>query len=198
MVKKNQMILIKDGEIYDIYDKEENSINIEAKEVIDGKGKLVMPGLVDSHMHTNQQLLRGRITDELPMIWTRIMVPYESNLQESDVKVSSELAFLEMIKSGTTAFIDAGGSYMDQVAKVAIDAGLRGVLTCSTMDSGDGIPSSMKRSLEENIDLLNDLYKTYDGAGDGRLDVWYSLRSLISCSTALIERTFAEAQAIGT
>lgn len=197
-VKDDQAILINAGVIIDVVDSKEMLESISAKEVIDGKGKLVMPGLIDAHMHTCQQLLRGRITDELPMIWTRIMVPYESNLQAADVKVSAELAFLEMIKSGTTGFIDAGGTYMDQVAETAVEAGLRGVITCSTMDSGEGIPPSMKRSLEDNIALSKELYDNFNGAGDGRLEVWYSLRSLISCSPALIERIFAEARAVGT
>ena len=52
----------------------------QAAETINGKGKLFMPGLIDSHMHTGQQLLRGRVLDEMPMIWTRIMLPYESTL----------------------------------------------------------------------------------------------------------------------
>lgn len=51
-------------------------------EQINGAGMLFMPGLIDSHMHTGQQLLRGRVLDELPMIWTRIMLPFESTLTE--------------------------------------------------------------------------------------------------------------------
>ena len=47
---------------------------------LEGSGKLLMPGLCDCHMHTGQQLLKGKILDELPMIWTRIMLPFESTL----------------------------------------------------------------------------------------------------------------------
>lgn len=53
-----------------------------ASEIIDGKGKLVMPGMVDGHTHTCQQLLRGRVADEYPMVWTRFLVPFESNLSQ--------------------------------------------------------------------------------------------------------------------
>ncbi|MBC7260487.1 MAG: amidohydrolase, partial [Chloroflexi bacterium] len=52
---------------------------------LDGEGKVAMPGLVDAHTHTCQQLLRGRVMDEPPMIWARILVPYESNLEPEDV-----------------------------------------------------------------------------------------------------------------
>ena len=40
-----------------------------ATETLDGKGKLVMPGLIDGHTHTCQQLLRGRVADEYPMVF---------------------------------------------------------------------------------------------------------------------------------
>lgn len=39
-----------------------------------------MPGLIDSHMHTGQQLLKGLVLDAKPIIWTRIMLPFESTL----------------------------------------------------------------------------------------------------------------------
>ena len=59
-----------------------------ATETLDGKGKLVMPGLIDGHTHTCQQLLRGRVADEYPMVWTRFLVPFESNLLPEDSYVS--------------------------------------------------------------------------------------------------------------
>ena len=71
-----------------------------ATETLDGKGKLVMPGLIDGHTHTCQQLLRGRVADEYPMVWTRFLVPFESNLLPEDSYVSGQLACLEMIKNG--------------------------------------------------------------------------------------------------
>ena len=83
-----------------------------ATETLDGKGKLVMPGLIDGHTHTCQQLLRGRVADEYPMVWTRFLVPFESNLLPEDSYVSGQLACLEMIKNGTTAFADSGGVHM--------------------------------------------------------------------------------------
>ena len=52
----------------------------QAAETLCGKGKLFMPGLIDSHMHTGQQLLKGQVLDAKPIIWTRIMLPFESTL----------------------------------------------------------------------------------------------------------------------
>lgn len=192
-IKENQTIAIKDARIIDINDTAFNEKKYTAATQLNAKGKLAMPGLVDAHMHTCQQLLRGRITDELPMIWTRIMVPYESNLTAEDVSHSAQLSCLEMIKSGTTMFADAGGIYMDKVAETVIASGLRGVLTCSTMDTGHNIPATMKASKEELIGANKALYQTFHDSGDGRVKVWFSLRSIITCTPELIVDVFAAA-----
>lgn len=189
-IKENQSIAIHNKVIVAIDDKETIKESYQAETYTNGKHKLFMPGFIDAHMHTCQQLLRGRIADELPMIWTRIMVPFESNLTESDVKTSAELAQLEMIKSGTTSFIDAGGIYMEQVAETLIQSGLRGVITNSTMDVGDGLPKSMVHEQDTLIKQSRELYENFHGTGDGRVDVWFSLRSIISCSPELTKKVF--------
>ncbi|WP_160725001.1 amidohydrolase [Bacillus sp. USDA818B3_A] len=193
-----QSIVIKNQNIIDIGNAAFLSTIYTTQETLDGKGKLVMPGLIDAHTHTCQQLLRGRIADEYPMIWTRIMVPFESNLQEKDVYISSQLSCLEMIKSGTTSFIDAGGRHMHRVAKSVLESGLRGVITCSTMDSGKDIPDTMKSSTEENIKQNLQLYNDFHRAGNGRLDVWFSLRSIITCTPDLIQKVFETAKECST
>ncbi|MGL4737931.1 MAG: amidohydrolase family protein [Cellulosilyticaceae bacterium] len=165
--------------------------------VLDGTHKLILPGLIDAHMHTNQQLLRGRITDELPMIWTRIMLPFESTLTPEHVTLSAELAALEMIRSGTTAFADAGGSFMHHAAQVYLGSGLRGALTYSTMDQGN-LPPTMKFTKEAALARNLDLHQTYHNQNEGCLQVFFSLRSLLSCSSQLIEESFHLAKELGT
>lgn len=92
-------VAIKDSWIRKIGSAEEIAAAGTAAQTLDGKGKLLMPGLVDGHTHTCQQLLRGRVADEYPMIWTRFLVPFESNLQPEDSYVSGQLACMEMIKT---------------------------------------------------------------------------------------------------
>ena len=91
-----------------------------ADQSLDGRGKAMLPGLVDGHTHTCQQLLRGRTADEYPMIWTRFLVPFESNLTPEESYISAQLCCLEMIKNGTTSFAEAGGVHMDHVAEAVI------------------------------------------------------------------------------
>ena len=56
-----------------------------------------MPGLIDGHLHTSQQLLRGRLLDEKPVIWKRVNVPFESRLTPETSRLSAQLAAMEMI-----------------------------------------------------------------------------------------------------
>ncbi len=184
-VEKAQTVECENGYISCIrpYVNGEEQKKEEGQEWICGEGKLLMPGLCDSHMHTGQQLLKGRILDELPMIWTRIMLPFESTLDEEKMELSAELAALEMIKSGTTAFVDAGSYYMGNAAEVYVKSGLRGLLSASTMDEA-GLPESIRQNADEAAAQTDRLYDAYNGKGN--LKVAYSLRSLISCSEDLI------------
>lgn len=150
---------------------------------LSGKDKLMMPGLADCHTHTGQQLLKGRILDELPMIWTRIMLPFESTLTEETVSLSASLASLEMIRSGTTAFMDAGSYHMDAAAEIYLTSGLRGILSLSTMDE-EGLPDSIATDTEEAIKRADLFYDTWNEKG--LLRASYELRSLLSCSEKLI------------
>lgn len=194
-IKKEQDILIQDSFIMKITDTDNG---YESKEVLNGKNKLVMPGLVDGHTHTCQQLLRGRTANEYPMVWTRILVPYESSLTPEDCYWSAKLACLEMIKSGTTAFAESGSTHMGDVANAVIESGMRAALARSTMDIGDAIPDCMKESSELNILHTEALYDKYQGTGDGRVDIWFAIRQVMTCSPELIREIGKEARRLKT
>lgn len=194
-IKKEQDILIQDSFIVKITDTDDG---YESKEVLNGKNKLVMPGLVDGHTHTCQQLLRGRTANEYPMVWTRILVPYESSLTPEDCYWSAKLACLEMIKSGTTAFAESGSTHMGDVADAVIESGMRAALARSTMDIGDAIPDCMKESSELNILHTEALYDKYQGTGDGRVDIWFAIRQVMTCSPELIREIGKEARRLKT
>ena len=182
IVRSAQTIEINEGKICSVRPYRETDLETAAKERISGTGKLVMPGLADCHMHTGQQLLKGKVLDALPMIWTRIMLPFESTLTEEKMELSASLAALEMIKSGTTAFVDAGSYHMEAAAEVYVRSGLRGLISASTMDE-KGLPDSIAHDAEEAVAQTDRLYDRYNGKGN--LKVAYSLRSLISCSDEL-------------
>lgn len=195
MVESSKDIGITNGIIADIVD---SGTDISGDTIVDGQGKLVIPGLVDGHTHVCQQFLRGRTLDEFPMIWARILIPFESNLQPEDVYWSTQLACLEMIKSGTTSFADAGGRYMEQAVEATIDAGMRAFIARSTMDMGAFIPDSMKDTIEDNLKRTEELFAEYNGAGDGRISIWCGIRQVMTCSPTLIKEISELARQLNT
>lgn len=197
-VKEDVSIAVTGGNIVEIGPAADLAVKYQPAQTLSGRGKLAMPGLVDAHHHTCQQLLRAKVTDEYPMIWTRFLVPFESNLDEEDVYVSAQLSCLEMIKSGTTSFADSGGRHMDQVVRAVLESGMRACITRSTMDIGPAIPDSMKDSPEENIRQTEELYRQFHGAGNDRVHIWFGMRQVMTCSPELVRATAQRARELGT
>lgn len=185
-IVENQAVAVNHGQIVEIGPNDWLNRKYQAVTELGGQGKLAMPGLVDAHTHVAQQFLRGRTLDEYPMVWTRILVPFESNLDEEDMYHSALLSCLEMIKSGTTFFADAGGPYMEGAIRAILESGMRAAITTSVMDMGEGIPSAMKTSPEKAVAELEDLYHKYHGTGNGRIKIWFGLRQVLTCSPELI------------
>lgn len=196
-VRRHQTLEAVDDIITEIRDYEPEQDRADASDtltVLPASGKLLMPGLADCHMHTGQQLLKGRVLDALPMIWTRIMLPFESTLTPELMRLSAGLAALEMIRSGTTAFVDAGSYHMTAAAEVYARSGLRGILSSSTMDQ-PGLPASIACDTDRAIALTEELA---DACRDfPLLKAAWSLRSLMSCSQALITRVSERAKQQG-
>ncbi|KGE00178.1 amidohydrolase family protein [Rhizobium sp. YS-1r] len=176
---------------------------IVALEVIDACGQIVMPGLVDAHFHTGQQLLRGKLQAigrkrplKLP-VWKNYLIPWESCLEPEDVYLSGLVAYSNMIQVGTTCFAEAGGPHPDEMGKAALEVGIRGFISQSTVDQneniGANVPPNMlfthDEALEKNVSLVK---RWKDG---DRVKAWMSLRQVIVCSPALIRDIAAEAKA---
>lgn len=105
----------------------------DADEIIDARGQLAMPGLVNAHTHGALTLLRG-FAHDLPLdSWLKQRIwPAESKLQREDVYWGTMLAVIEMIRSGVTTFADLY-YFPDEIARAVRDSGVRariaGVIT---------------------------------------------------------------------
>ena len=106
----------------------------EADGVIDGRGKAVLPGLVNAHTHAGMALMRG-FSDDVPLMeWLNDHVwPLERGLRAEHVYHGTRLAALEMIRNGTTAFCDMY-YHPREVARAAESLGLRAVLGLPLID----------------------------------------------------------------
>lgn len=156
-----------------------------ANEIIDTKGKLAIPGMIDCHTHTVQQFLKGGVVGEPPIVWIRILVPYEAKLNERDRYHAARLACLQMIRAGITTFADSGTGDMVPVIQAAQEMGLRAVITRMTRDEGDFIPSIFKSSAEIAVKKNEELYRQFHGSGNGRISIWFSVTSPMTTSPQL-------------
>ena len=111
-----------------------NLNKLDKEEIMYGNELLVTPGLCDAHTHIGQQLLKGKVLDANGIIWKDIMLPFESSLTAEKMSLNTRYALIEMIKSGTTSFIDAGSYFMDIACEEIVKSGMRAGVTCSSMD----------------------------------------------------------------
>ncbi len=124
---KNGSIVINDTKI--VYVGLDSS-KYKAKRTIDAGGALVHPGFIDNHVHLNYHGLRWLIRDGSD--WNEslpIHAKYMANIDSESEKMSTSLAMLEMVKNGTTSFLEAGGVIgTDGVAETATNIGIRAFL----------------------------------------------------------------------
>jgi cytosine/adenosine deaminase-related metal-dependent hydrolase len=104
-------------------------------DVMDGKGLMAVPGLIDTSVATVQQLGRG-LGDGCDIAKYRVQrcLAYESALDDETAAWATRACQLEMIRSGTTCFVDSGSRHPDTIAKVALESGLRAVVSRSCYD----------------------------------------------------------------
>jgi len=147
-VLKEGSIGIEAGRIVEISE----HVKGESDHVLDGKGKLALPGLVNAHTHLAMTLLRG-VADDLPLMkWLQDHIwPIEANLTEAHVKAGADLGIAEMIRSGTTCFNDMYW-HMEAVAESVEKSGIRAVLSTPLLDVMG--PEQRGRLLKEGESMI--------------------------------------------
>lgn len=172
-------IAIDDTRIVEIGSNELLQQKYEAGDTIDGNGKLAMPGMYDCHTHTPQQLLKGGTADEPPIVWRRILLPYEANMNEEDQYHAARLYCLQSLKAGVTMFAESGSMMkMLGAVRAAQETGIRAAIARAGRSMDKALPENMcEGDPYKNLDDMIDLYETYHGSADGRIHIWFSLSS---------------------
>lgn len=157
---------------------------------IDAKDMLAIPGLVNAHTHASMTLLRSYADDMELMTWLNDHIwPVEAKMVSDDIYWGAALAAVEMLKSGTTTFADMYGPFMERVADVVAESGMRGVLSRGII----GVAPDGEKKLEENVKLYND----YHGAADGRITVMFGPHAPYTCPPDFLKKVAAAAQRLG-
>ncbi|MDR3254810.1 MAG: amidohydrolase [Synergistaceae bacterium] len=185
-VFKNGGVLVEDDRILAVGRVDEALIEPDA-EVIRASGKYVLPGLVNTHVHTSQQLGRGLGDDVGLLTWLHERIwPYESSMTAEDSYVSTLLCCLEQIRAGVTSFAEPGGQFVSGMARAVKEIGLRAKLAKSVMDCGDGLPKKWRKTTKEELDKQESDLKKYHNTANGRIQVWFGLRTIFNNSDELI------------
>ncbi|HEY4238479.1 MAG TPA: amidohydrolase family protein, partial [Kofleriaceae bacterium] len=123
--------------------------------IVDCTGCVVMPGLVQAHVHTCQTLARGRADDMELLDWLRKVIwPYEASLDAAAMQACAELAHAELLLGGTTAILDMGTvHHTDAVFASAETLGIRATAGKAMMDLPDPqIPKGLQESTSASLD----------------------------------------------
>ncbi len=158
--------------------------------VIDAEGRIVIPGLIQTHIHLTQTLFRGQADDLVLMDWLKKRIwPLEASHDEESNYYSAQLGLAELISCGTTAIID-----METVnhTDVAIDAiyksGFRAITGKCMMDYSSDVPKGMLENTEESIANSIKLMNKWHMKGDGRIRYALTPRFAVSCTEELMTR----------
>ncbi len=158
------------------------------RQVLDAKGKVLLPGFVHGHLHACQTLFRNR-ADGLELLdWLRERIwPMEAAHTPESLRASADLTWAELIRSGATAALDMGTvRHTDALFESARDAGFRLTSGKAMMDAGQGVPAGLREttaeSLAESLRLIDRWHDTHEG----RLRYAFAPRFVLSCTEELL------------
>lgn len=132
---------------------------LDSAEVIDGRGQVAIPGLMNSHTHSPMSMFRGAAEDVTTADWfNKYMWPMEMNITDRDVYLGAQLAIGEMLLAGVTSFADHYWA-TEQIARAVEESGARAQLA-STFFSSDG---------EAGLRSSAEFAEKWNGAAGGRI-----------------------------
>jgi 5-methylthioadenosine/S-adenosylhomocysteine deaminase len=154
--------------------------SFKAEKVIDARGGMILPGLVNCHTHAAMSLFRG-LADDLPLMeWlNNYIFPAERNMDAEFVYTGTLLALAEMILSGTTTFCDMY-LFEDQVARAARNAGVR----CLVGEVLYDFPSPNYGPVEKGLEYTESLIQKWQK--DPLVSIAVEPHSLFTCSPELL------------
>ncbi len=162
-------------------------------QVIDGRGKVLLPGFVNAHCHAAMTLLRGYADDMTLMPWLEERIwPAESRLTGEDVYWGTLLAAVEMLKAGVTAFADMY-FFMDDAAQACVDAGIRASLSVGLI--GGGPDGRMAPDAEAKLARGVDFHRRWHGAAGGRLTAMLGPHAPYTCPPEFLRLVLEAAEA---
>jgi 5-methylthioadenosine/S-adenosylhomocysteine deaminase len=157
-----------------------------------GERFVLTPGMVNTHIHiTGEPLTRGYVPDDTPFeenvfVWlTNLYAVHNAE----DERCSAQLAATEMLRSGTTTFLEAGTiRFLDEVLDGLTETGIRGKVGSWVWDLPPQ-PDVYHQSTDQAIARLQAQLESYRSVADGRLGTWATVVGHTTCSDPLWKAT---------
>lgn len=181
-------VIIEQGRISAIEPSAPSSVGFD--EVIDGRGRVLIPGFVQTHIHLCQTLFRGAADDLALIDWLKQRVwPMEAAHTPESLYASARLGIAELIKGGTTCALTMETvRHTEMVFQAVEESGFRATVGKCMMDQGSDVPPALnedtKASLTESLRLL----ETWHGRAGGRIRYCFAPRFAVSCTRELLEQ----------
>ncbi|HKA62807.1 MAG TPA: amidohydrolase family protein [Methylomirabilota bacterium] len=191
-------ILVEDGEILQVGPARDVRSPRPPDRVIDARNLVVAPGFVDTHVHLSEHLNRGLLLDDIPVDrylpdW---LIPLYSVMTAEDEQHAALLAGIEMIRTGTTMFCEAGTLFdVPAVAEAIERLGMRAILGRWTWDLETG-PDRMRQTTDEALRANEEMLEAISRR-EGLVRAWPLLLGFGTCSEALIRGARALADRFG-
>ena len=169
-------VVIEKNRIKELSEKNDSLVRYPEAEIIDAKGMLLLPGLINAHTHIFQILYKGLGDDAALSDWLwKCVYPMSLYLTAEDCFEATRLTALEMVSGGCTTFVDSHYANVDlgcqdAIAAAVVETGIRGVLGRTAIDSAPA-PEQMRESIAQAVSEAERVIKEYDGAAGGRLSV---------------------------
>jgi cytosine/adenosine deaminase-related metal-dependent hydrolase len=175
----------------------------QARTTIDGRRFVITPGLINTHVHTTgEPLTRGLTLDGLDFqtLIYNWLVPAHMAHTEADERLATQCAALEMLRSGTTTFLEAGTiRFLDTVADGLTEIGIRARIGQWAWDFDPATQTHPSAATDEAIALLESEVARYPAANGERIAAWPILIGHMTCSGRLWQaaKSIADSHSLG-
>jgi 5-methylthioadenosine/S-adenosylhomocysteine deaminase len=154
-VYENAAVVVNQGVIVAIGPIEQIFSNYAPASVLGGDNRIVMPGLINGHSHAAMTLLRGMAEDMALVDWlNKYIFPAEIEFVDPEfVRIGTELACWEMLRGGTTTFVDMY-YYPDVIARVVESCGMRALVSATVIERPSPGAANAADSLDKGLAFI--------------------------------------------
>ena len=159
-------------------------------DLIEGTGRVLIPGFVQTHIHLCQTIFRGAADDLSLIDWLRKRIwPLEAAHTPESIYASARLGIGELIRGGTTCALTMETvRHTGEVFRAVEETGFRATIGKCMMDKGDDVPAQLQERTEDSIAESVALLERWHGHAEDRIRYCFAPRFAVSCTRELLNR----------